>query len=126
MDYLATKYLHMSCAALSITLFALRGSLQLAGVDWRRSRLLRVTPHLIDTVLLLAAVRMTMLLSMYPFTASWLTAKLLALVAYVLFGKQALRRDNSVARTAGFLFAASTSVTYLLAVAITRSASLGL
>lgn len=126
MDYLATKYLHMSCAALSITLFTLRGGLHLAGFDWRRSRLLRFAPHLVDTILLAAAVRLAMLLSQYPFTADWLTAKLLALIAYVLLGKQALKRNNSLARCVGFLLAALASVAYIVAVAITHSASLGL
>ena len=56
MNYLTIKTLHMWCAGLSIGLFTLRGSLQLAGVEWRRWRALRIAPHVVDSVLLGAAI----------------------------------------------------------------------
>lgn len=115
----------MSCAAVSIALFALRSSLQLAGVDWRRWKLLRIAPHLVDTVLLAAAIWLALLLQQYPFSANWITAKLLALVAYVLLGRQALRPGLPLGRAAAFFTAALLAVAYIVAVAITHSASLG-
>ncbi len=125
MDYLALKHLHMGCAALSIMLFVLRASLQLAGVAWRRHAILRIAPHCVDTVLLAAAIGLTLILQQYPFSAGWLTAKLLALVAYVLLGRQALRPGISRRRNAAFFFAALLAASYIVAVAITHSASLG-
>ncbi|MBV8647548.1 SirB2 family protein, partial [Paludibacterium sp.] len=94
MDYFIVKDVHMTCAALSIGLFALRGGLQLAGVAWRRSMLLRIAPHVIDTTLLTAALWLISQLHQYPFVDGWLTAKFVALVAYVLLGKLALRQGQ--------------------------------
>src|SRR4051812_8055369 len=90
MNYLHIKYLHISCVGLSISLFILRGALQQAGVEWRRWRVLRVAPHVVDSVLLGSAIWLAMTIHQYPFVNSWLTAKLLALCVYVWLGKRAL------------------------------------
>lgn len=115
----------MACAGASIALFVLRGGLHLAGVDWRRARVLRVLPHGIDTVLLGAAIWLTIRLGQYPFTQAWLTAKLLALVAYVLLGRQALRAGQPRLRSLAFLVAALAAVGYIVAVALHHSARAG-
>lgn len=126
MDYLTIKSLHMHCAAISISLFALRGSLQLAGVDWRRWRVLRVAPHLVDSVLLAAAIWLAAWLQQIPFVQGWITAKLLALIAYILLGREALRAGQPRGRAALFFVAALMCVSYIVGVAITHSAGLGL
>jgi uncharacterized membrane protein SirB2 len=126
MDYLTIKALHMWCAGISISFFTLRGSLQLAGVNWRRWRLLRIAPHLVDTVLLSAAIWLATLLQQIPFVHGWLTAKVLSLIAYILLGKLALKADQPPLRAALAFAAALLCVAYIVAVAITHSASLGL
>jgi len=125
MTYLIVKYLHVSCVTLSISLFALRGSLQLAGVDWRRWKSLRIAPHMVDTVLLGAATWLALMLHQYPFVNAWLTAKLLALLAYILLGKQALKAGQSPARAAVAGVAALFCIVYIVSVATTHSATLG-
>jgi len=55
MDYGTVRSIHLACVTASITLFVLRGLLQIASVNWRRWRWLRIVPHLNDTVLLAAA-----------------------------------------------------------------------
>ena len=42
MDYLLVKYLHVTCVLISVSLFVLRGTLQLQSKPWRQWRLLRV------------------------------------------------------------------------------------
>ncbi|GAB2900838.1 SirB2 family protein [Uliginosibacterium flavum] len=125
MTYWTIKYLHVSCVMLSISLFVLRGCLQLAGVDWRRWKLLRIAPHVVDTALLGAAIWLTLLLHQYPFANSWLTAKLLALVAYILLGTIALKATQPPARAAAAGVAALFCVSYIVSVATTHSATLG-
>lgn len=126
MDYLSVKSLHMWCAGFSISLFALRGSLQLAGVNWRRWRILRIAPHLVDTVLLAAAIWLANLLQQIPFVHGWLTAKLLALVAYILLGRIALKAGQAAHLAAPAFFAALLCVFYIVGVALTHSPGLGL
>lgn len=126
MDYSTIRALHIACAAVSIGLFFARGALQLAGSDWRRWRWLRVAPHLNDTLLLAAAVTLAVKSGQYPFAQGWLTAKVLALLLYIVLGSVALRRDAS-ARVRGPAFvAALASVAYIVGVALTRSPTLGL
>lgn len=126
MDYLAIRHLHMTFAAVSIALFAVRGAMALSGSDWRRFRPLRWLPHLNDTLLLAAGVSLAAMSHQIPFQQGWLTAKVLALIAYVLLGHRALQRDVPAAQRAPWVIAAMACVTYIVAVAVTRSATLGL
>ncbi|MES2098482.1 MAG: SirB2 family protein [Pseudomonadota bacterium] len=126
MDYSAVRAVHVGCAAISIGLFAARGAMQLGGVDWRRWRWLRIAPHVNDTVLLGAAVTLALMSAQYPFAQAWLTAKVLALCVYVALGSVALGRDVPPRRRRVAFAAAILSVGYIVAVAFTRSASLGL
>jgi uncharacterized membrane protein SirB2 len=127
MSYLAVRHLHVTCVVLTISLFVLRGGLQFAGVDWRRRLpVLRVVPHVVDTVLLGSAVWLAWRSAQYPFVQPWLTAKVLALCAYVVLGKRALDpRRSGRARAVAFAGAVA-SIGYIVGVAVTRSPRLGL
>jgi uncharacterized membrane protein SirB2 len=126
MNYAAVRLLHMSCAALSVSLFAARGALQLHGTDWRQWRWLRIAPHLNDTVLLGAALTLAVSSGQYPLAQGWLTAKVAGLVVYVVLGSRALRPTATRRQRALAFAGALASVAYIVAVAVTRSAALGL
>src|SRR5450756_728996 len=98
MDYLWVKNLHVSSVVLSISLFALRAALQLQSRPWRQWTLLRVGPHVVDTVLLSSALWMAWRIGQYPFVNGWLTAKVLALLAYILLGRHALGKNTPPAQ----------------------------
>ena len=126
MDYFFVKTLHISCVALSISLFVLRGGLQLQSKPWRQWIVLRMAPHLVDTVLLSSALWLAWRSGQYPFAQAWLTAKVLALVVYILLGGFALGRHTPDSQRLPFFVAALFSVTYIVGVALTRSPSWGL
>lgn len=126
MNYLALRHLHMGFALLSISLFLLRGGCALAGIDWRRWRVLRWLPHVVDTGLLAAAVGLAIWSHQYPLQQGWLTAKVCALLAYIWLGKQALQPGVDAKSRLLFFAGALLSVSYIVAVAVTHSASLGL
>jgi len=126
MSYLAVKHLHMSCAAVSISLFMLRGMLQLHDKPWRRWRLLRVGPHLIDTVLLGSAIWLSWTLGQYPLVQGWLTAKVLALLAYIVMGRYALATSTPGNLRLPFFSMALVCVGYIVGVALTHSPTWGL
>lgn len=126
MDYLAIRHLHVSCVALSVSLFVLRGGLELARKPWCEWKLLRVAPHVVDTVLLGSALWMVFLSHQYPFVMPWLTAKVIALFAYIGFGKLALSQRTPASRRPAAFVAALLSVGYIIGVALTRSPTWGL
>jgi uncharacterized membrane protein SirB2 len=126
MSYTTIRTLHIVCAGLSIGLFLARGSMQLSGIAWRRWRWLRIAPHINDTVLLVAAITLAVMSAQYPLAQPWLTAKVLALLLYIVLGSLALRPGLSKP-ACGLAFAAAlASVGYIVGVALTRSATLGL
>lgn len=120
MEYLALKALHVGCAFLSIAGFAARGVLMFRGSPLLGRRWLRVAPHVVDTVLLASALSLTVLMDQYPFVQSWLTAKVLALVAYVVLGSIALKRGRTKEiRIVAFTLALAVAA-YIVSAALTR------
>lgn len=120
MDYLLLKQVHIACAVLSIAGFAARGAMVLRESPLLDARVVRVAPHVVDSVLLGSAIALAWLSGQYPFAQSWLTAKVLALAAYIALGAIALKRGRSpAARRAAFALALAT-VLYIVSVALTR------
>ena len=120
--YLLVKSLHVGCAALSISGFAVRGTMMLAGSPLLHHRFVRVAPHVVDTVLLASAVWLAWALGQAPIAQGWLTAKVLGLIAYVLLGALALRPGRTKAVRAAAFVAALLTAGYIVSVALTRDA----
>lgn len=120
MSYLAIKHLHMSFAILSGLLFLTRGIMMVAGSALLQKRLLRIAPHVIDTLLLASALMLVFIGSQYPFVQDWLTAKVLALVGYIAAGSVALRQGRSKAVRIGAFVTALLLFAYILKVAVTK------
>lgn len=55
-------------------------------------KLTRVLPHIVDSILLMTALGLSVMISQYPLTAPWLTAKLAGLLGYIVLGMISLRR----------------------------------
>ena len=91
MTYLVAWHIHVTCVVLSGAGFLARGAWMLAGADWRRHRLARVLPHIVDTLLLASAIVLALTLRSYPLTHDWLTAKVLGLLLYIGLGLVAFR-----------------------------------
>lgn len=121
MDYLAIKILHVSCVATSYALFVLRGLWMMYLTQWLQQRWVRILPHVVDTVLLGSAVAMALMIRQYPFVAGWLTAKLLALLLYIVLGSVALKRGRTRKQRVAAWFAAQAVFFYIVAVALTRN-----
>ncbi|MBU0752099.1 MAG: SirB2 family protein [Gammaproteobacteria bacterium] len=120
--YFAIKHLHVACAVLSISGFVLRGVLMLADSPLRNSRWLRIAPHVNDTLLLLAALALTILIGQYPFVDSWLTAKVFGLIAYIVLGSLALKMGRTRRQRTLAWLAAIAVFAYVVSVALSRDA----
>jgi len=115
--YLALRNVHITCAILTIALFLLRGGLMLADSPWQRNVVLRYLPHAVDTVLLTTALMLTTVVHQYPFAVGWLTAKVVLLVAYIVFGSIALKRGRTRAIRVIAFVAALATIGFLVTVA---------
>ena len=126
MDYGLLKSVHVLCAGLSVSGYIVRGVWMLQESPRLQAGWVKVTPHVIDTLLLVSAIALAIQVEQYPFVHGWLTAKVLALIAYIGLGSIGLKRGRTrTARlTAGI--AALATFGYIVAVAVTRSPSLGL
>lgn len=120
MTYFALKHAHMMFAALSGIFFLVRGLWMLTGSALLKRRWARTLPHVIDTLLLATAIGLAVWSRQYPFVQPWLTAKVVALIAYILLGMVALRfgRTKGV-RTMAYVAALAT-FGYMLVVARTK------
>ena len=118
--YLILKHLHLTAVVLSFALFILRGLWMLADSPQLQRRWVRVVPHLIDTVLLASAIGLTLILQQYPFVNGWLTAKVLALIAYIILGSIALKRGPTRTIRALAWVAALATFGYIVSVALTH------
>lgn len=118
--YEALKFVHVSCVVLSGAGFALRGALALAGSPVLDARLLRIAPHLVDTLLLASAVGMALLARLWPPAHPWLAAKIGGLVVYIVLGSLALRRGGRRSHRALAFAAAMLAFAYIVGTALQR------
>ena len=115
------KLVHVGCALLSISGFALRGYWMLTANPLLQQRLARVLPHCIDTLLLASAVGMLFIWQVSPLAHGWLAAKLVALLVYIGLGMVALRFGRTrQARLVAYLGALVTAA-FIVASAYSKS-----
>lgn len=108
-------------AILTLSGFVLRGIWMLTGSDKLEARVVRIAPHIVDTVFLLTGIALIAILQLPVFEQPWLLAKLAALLVYIVLGAVALHRGRSKpVRTTAFTFAILTFA-YIVGVALTKS-----
>lgn len=101
--YMAFKHLHLLMVVLSVALLFIRFGLMLKGSPLLQRKLLKITPHVVDTLLILSAVALMLTIEQYPFINSWLTEKFIALLAYIALAVMALRGRTLAIRWLCFL-----------------------
>jgi len=121
--YADIRLLHVSCVALSGTLFTCRAILRFIESPLANTRALRWTSYLIDTTLLAAAILLTLILHQYPLVNGWLTMKTVLLVLYIGLGTVALKRGRSRFGRAAAAIAALVTYFSIIGVAVTHRVS---
>ncbi len=116
------KLIHVAAAFISISLFLLRGFWVFTNSAMLEKRWVKILPHINDTFLLLAATILAITTHQYPFVNNWLTAKLIALIIYIVFGMYALKKAKTSKGKAIFFLLSIMIFIYIVMVAITRSA----
>jgi len=117
------KLIHMSTAFISISLFLLRGFWVFRDSLMMNKKWVKIIPHVNDTILLITATMLAVITQQYPFVDNWLTAKLIALIIYIIFGMYALKRAKEQKNKRVFFVLSILTFSYILMVAVTRSAN---
>ena len=120
MSYQLLVNLHVTTAIISVLLFTYRGIWVLRHGQSNRPRWMKWLPHLNDTILFILGISLMLMIQQYPVANNWLTAKLTALLVYILLGMFVMkwashRRSQFVAWLGALLVFA-----YMLGVAITK------
>ncbi|TDF42303.1 invasion protein [Alteromonadaceae bacterium M269] len=89
--YAAIKHLHLTAVALSVLLLVLRFIWLQRSSDMLQKKWVKIVPHAIDTVLLLSAATLCVLIAQYPFVHGWITEKFIAVIIYIFMGFVALK-----------------------------------
>ncbi len=118
--YIILKHLHLSCIALSITLFVTRFYWRKQNISMLQKKWVKILPHSIDTILLGSAIGMAIIASINPFEQHWLAAKILALLAYIVAGTFAIKRAQSANAQNISCVLALACFAYILMVAISK------
>jgi uncharacterized membrane protein SirB2 len=119
--YAIIKNIHVLAVLISIAGFILRGVWMMRESGLLDRKPVRVLPHIVDTVLLVTAIWLTVLIGQYPFSTSWLTAKLVALIVYIALGMIAIRRGKTRRQRIIAFGLALLTAAYILLVAVTRN-----
>jgi len=104
--YVLLRSIHLSCVGLTFVSFTTRGLWMWFSPERLERPWVRITPHVIDTLLLASAIGLAITIRQYPFVNGWLTAKLIGLLIYIGLGMIALHHGRSLMiRLAAFLAA---------------------
>ncbi len=114
------KHLHITCVALSYSLFFLRGIWMLRDSSLLQQRWVKIAPHMVDTLLLASAIALAWQLGISPLAAPWLGAKIVALLFYIVIGAYALKRGRTKRIRLTAWLAAQMVFFYIVSVAVTH------
>lgn len=118
MNYFAFKHIHVTSAVLSILFFVIRAYWSVSGSALLHTRVVRILPHVIDTILLVFGV---ILAAMIGPSQPWILAKIVALVLYIGVGTIAIKRGKTPRSRAIAAVIAVAIFMYIVGVAINHN-----
>jgi uncharacterized membrane protein SirB2 len=121
MSYAALKMIHVTSVAISYLLFSLRSVWMMQGSAALQQRWVKITPHVVDTVLLTSAIALAIMIHQNPIHNPWLSAKVVGLLLYIGFGMMALRFGKTRKARISAWIAAQIVFFYIVLVAVTKN-----
>jgi len=115
------KLIHVSMVTITTCFFIIRFFWMIKYPALLQQAWVKKFPPIIDTTLLASGITMAILSHQYPFQQPWLTAKVAALIAYIVLGMIALKWGSTMRiRIIAGIFALA-SVGYIISSALSRS-----
>lgn len=104
--YPAIKHMHMLFAMISLLGFLVRSGLKFAGSPLLDKKLVKVLPHVNDTLLLVCGILLAVAGAVNPLSQLWLLGKIVLLLLYIACGMFVLKwSSNNVQRVLGIFVA---------------------
>ena len=124
MSFATIKIIHIISIILSYILFSLRGIWMIQGSPLLKLRWVKILPHVIDTILLVSAIALVAMIQQYQGFNIWISAKIGALLLYILLGMVAFRfgKTQKIKTTSWIL--AQIVFFYIVLVALTKNPAL--
>ncbi len=122
MSYQLLIHLHVTTAVISLLLFLYRGIWVLRHGQHGRPRWMKWVPHFNDTLLFVLGILLMLTIQQYPIVNTWLTAKLTALLIYILLGMVVMKWARQRRYQFMAWFGALLVFAYMLGVALTKQA----
>lgn len=116
--YVVIKHIHMTAALASGAFFLLRGLWMMQESSLFNAKLVRVLPHVIDTVLLISALTLVGFMGSLP---TFVLVKVAALFVYIALGMMAFRFMKGWGSRVFMFFLAFSVYAFILSVAITKN-----
>lgn len=113
--YLPIKNLHMTAVGLSILFFIIRAYWSITGSALLQRRVVRIVPHVVDSVLLICGV---ILAAMIGPNQPWILTKIVLLACYIVVGTVAIKRGRTPTTRLVAALAAVAIFIYIVGVAI--------
>lgn len=124
MSYTALKHIHTLLAFTTIIFFFIRGFWLFMESDMIQKKWVRISPHVIDTSLLLLGLVLAGMIKLSPAQNPWFTEKMIAVVIYIFLGIMTFRLFRKGKKSAAivcFILAAA-CFGYVLTMAFTKNA----
>jgi len=103
--YQTAMHLHVTAVIISLALFSFRFALTLKSSDMLQKKWLKITPHVVDTILLGTAIWLLTLSSMVQ-VDGWVASKVIGVILYIVSGLFALKwAKTNRSRIIGFVCA---------------------
>ena len=121
-SYGVLLFIHVGTVIISIAGFVIRGIWMMQSSSLLQQRWVRTAPHINDSLLLVSAIALVVITSQYPGPSSWVNAKIVALVVYILLGIVALNRGKTMQVRVTAWVLALVVYAYMVLVAFSKSA----
>lgn len=117
---LAIKHLHLTFVALALLVFIIRGVLLFINSTLLNKKILKIAPHIINTIMLVSGIVLAVKMGMQPGEQPWLMAKIIGLIVFIILGVAAFKVRHPLVQKILWVDALVVFV-YIVSVAITKS-----
>ena len=121
--YLTLKTVHVAAIFLSLSGLIVRAIWMQRGSLLLQRKIVRILPHVIDTVLLVSGVGLVYSLQLSVLDNPWLLSKIVALVVYIGLAAIALRPGRSKSIQTRAFIGALLAFTYIVGTGVMKSAA---